>query len=150
MIVAGNDDLCVEGEVGDRSDVGSDQVLVLTAGHRLAVIRQVVLHVVHEIIEASFVQSVKVQAVTGPKIGARHVSTSCGFRGALGPPPPSHDHHRACSCYVVDQWRHAMAGRQTSASFWMTLPSVVAPGLRRSMAVLGHASLVAWAPSRVR
>ena len=79
MIVAGNDDLCVEGEVGDRSDVGGDQVLVLTAGHRLAVIRQVVLHVVHEIIEASFVQNVKLQAVAGPKIGARHVLTSCGF-----------------------------------------------------------------------
>ena len=67
MIVAGNDDLCVEDEIGDRGDVGGDQVLVLTARHGLAVIRQFVLHVMHEIIEASFVQNVKVQAVTGPR-----------------------------------------------------------------------------------
>src|SRR5512133_3427354 len=75
-IGAGNDDLCVEEEVGDRSDVGGDQVLVLTARHRRAVIRQFVLHVVHKIIDASFVQSVKVCPVASLKIGVRHASTS--------------------------------------------------------------------------
>ena len=77
VIAAGDDDLCVVDEVGDRSDVGGNQVLVLTTRHRLAVIRQFVLHIVHEIIEASLVQSVKVCAVAGLKIGGRNVSTSC-------------------------------------------------------------------------
>jgi hypothetical protein len=47
-----------------------DQVLVLTARHCLAVVRQFVLHEVHEIIEASFVQSVKVCAVAGLELTA--------------------------------------------------------------------------------
>ena len=68
MITAGDDGVCIVDEVRDRSDVGSDHVAVLTARHRLAVIRQFVLYVVHKIIEAPFVQSAKIRAVANFKI----------------------------------------------------------------------------------
>jgi hypothetical protein len=44
--------------------------------HRLAVLCQFVVHVLHEIIEASFVQSVKVRAVAGLEFDTRHISAS--------------------------------------------------------------------------
>jgi hypothetical protein len=96
LIAAGDDDVCVEEEVGDRSDVGGDQVLVLAARHRLAVKRQFVLHIVHKIIEASFVQNVKVCAVAALKIGVRQcldLLSVCRLRanerlyGSWGLPP---------------------------------------------------------------
>ena len=48
MIAAGDDDACVEEEVGDRGDIGGDQVLLMTARHRLAVTRQFVVHAARE------------------------------------------------------------------------------------------------------
>src|SRR5919107_2035157 len=72
LVAAGDDDVRVEGEIGNRGDVGGDQVLVLTARHDVTVVRHLVVHVLHEIVEAPFVESAKVRAIAGLEVGVGH------------------------------------------------------------------------------
>ena len=67
---------------GDRGEVGRDHVLVLTARHRLAVVRQLVLDVVHEVVETPFVEDVEVGAVAAREIGGGHAGIVHGRSGS--------------------------------------------------------------------
>src|SRR5689334_887055 len=67
-IVVGDDDLCVEEEIGRGCDIPGDQVAVLASRHRVAVVAELVVDVPHEIVQSSVVQ--------GGEVGPRFHLTS--------------------------------------------------------------------------
>jgi len=77
----------VVAQVGDRRDVGGDQVLVLPSGHRRAVVGQLVLHVTLEIVEAAVVQDGQVGAVPGLEISGQRGLLLSGDAGSVAGAP---------------------------------------------------------------
>ena len=121
LVAIGDQKVDIEVEVRDRGDVSDDQILVIEAGHRLVVVRQLVIHKFAELVGAALVKVADVAAVEGlgfghqvsPSwLGASSVTMARGQALMFPLPTPNIELtcNRACPGYQVELVvRHSFA-----------------------------------------